>query len=190
MKNYLVISVFLLFSVPAVAYQAGASNRTNFGSGPQQPAKQQQYRSFSNYNTRTWGRGVQTEGVQTNVAGTEVANFEESADTKAPKAPKTAKKQVAAEPAAEKPAAAAAPTPVDPVAEKAPAANAQAAAMPAEAAAMLQQVQGLMGSMAQPQGQAPAGKGNQASPAGGMPDISALMGGMMPQQPQPAPVKK
>ena len=192
MKNYLTVSGFLLLSVSALAYQAGASNRTNFGPGPQQPAAQQQYRSFSNYNTRTWGQGVQTRGVQTNVAGTETTDFEAEDKPKASKARPANKKQAVAP--EEKPAAAAAPTAQAPDSTQPSTASAQAPAMPAEAAAMMQQVQGLMGAMggamAQPQGQTPAAnKGGNQAPAG-MPDISALMGGMMPQQPQPAPVKK
>lgn len=192
MKNYLTVSGFLLLCVSALAYQAGASNRTNFGPGTQQPAAQQQYRSFSNYNTRTWGKGVQTRGVQTSVAGAEATDFEAVEKPKTSNVRPAAKKQAVAP--EEKPAAAAAaPAAQAPAATQPSTAPAQAMAMPAEAAAMMQQVQGLMGAMGgvvtQQQGQAPAGKGGNQTPAG-MPDISALMGGMMPQQPKPAPVKK
>ena len=66
MKNLLFLLAFLI-AVPACAYQAGQQNRTNFGASQQQAG--QQYRSFSNYNNRSWGQGVQTQGVQTEVAG-------------------------------------------------------------------------------------------------------------------------
>ena len=189
MKLLTFLAAFLMVTLPAAAYQVGQANRTNFGQGPQQPATQQQYRSFSNYNNRNWGKGVQTD-----VAGSSVAEFEAPAAKPKP-APAVSKKQAAQEPAA-KPGAAApaqAPATAQATAPAAQPANApaQQATMPADAAAMIQQVQGLVGAMA-PQTQAPAAgakPGNQAG-ASAMPDISALMGGMMPTQPQPAPVKK
>ena len=185
MKKYTFLAV-LLIAFEAGAYQAGTANRTNFGPGQAQSG--QQYRSFSNYNNRSWGQGVQTRGVQTQVAGTEVADFEAPAKPKATPAANAVKKQVGEEPKAHKPTAAAANQ-----AQAATAPAAQQNAMPPEAAAMMQQVQGLMnsmgGAMAQPQGQTPAQAG-QSAQAAAMPDISALMGGMMPAQPQATPAKK
>ncbi len=189
MKLFLFITAVLLLAFPAGAYQAGQANRTNFGSGPQLPA-QQQFRSFSNYNNRSWGQGVQTRGVQTQTAGREVAEFEAPAASK-PAAQPAAKK--AASPANEpKPATPAVTTQPS----TAPAAAAQAGQMPPEAAAMMQQVQGLMNMMnggGAPAGQANPAQAGQAAPAmpAGMPDMSALMGGMLPSaQPAAAPAKK
>lgn len=169
MKNFTFLLVFLM-AVPASAYQAGQANRTNFGAGQQQPA-QQQYRSFSNYNNRNWGQGVQTQGVQTEIAGKSAKELK----------PTVGKQQAA--PAAAKPAK---PAPVQP--------STAPAAMPAnmDPSAMMQQVQGMvnaMGNMAgAPQGQQPASGQAAAMPAG-MPDISALMGGAMPAAPA-TPAKK
>ncbi len=176
MKNFICLLTFLL-AVPACAYQAGQQNRTNFGGGQAQPA-QGQYRSFSNYNNRSWGQGVQTRPVQTEVAGTSAVDFEKNAPqkavgkTQAGGAPKQAR---TAQPAAAPAAAQASSAP---------------AAMPAnvDPAAMMQQVQGMMSAMT---GGAPAQAG-QTAPAmpAGMPDISALMGGAMPAAPAATPAKK
>ncbi len=175
MKPFFVVSM-IFCSVAAFAYQTGPANRTNFGPGQQQG--QQQYRSFSNYNNRSWGQGVQTRGVQTHVAGTEVTDFESPAKPK--KAPTVGKTAVAA-PAAQKNTtpAAAAPAPTQP--------STAPAAMPAEAAAMMQQVQGMMNMMG---GQGQGKPGQPAAVPTGMPDMSALMGGMMPGAQPQAPAKK
>ncbi|MBQ8032542.1 MAG: hypothetical protein IJ266_01085, partial [Elusimicrobiaceae bacterium] len=67
MKYFYGLLLVCVALLPAHAYQAGAANRTNFGSA-QQAQPQQQFRSFSNYNNRNWGQGVQTQTVQTEVA--------------------------------------------------------------------------------------------------------------------------
>ena len=184
MKTLLCVLTFLI-ALPVAAYQAGPQNRTNFGAGQGQPG-QQNYRSFSNYNNRSWGQGVQTRGVQTEVAGSSVTDFEKETPKKfVGKAPAAAPKQGRqSQPAA---------TPVAPAqASTAP------AAMPAnvDPAAMMQQVQGMMNAMGNMTGGAPAGKAGQAPqqagqgmPAG-MPDLSALMGGAMPAAPAATPAKK
>lgn len=187
MKPVVFLVAFLMTAFPLAAYQVGKVNRTNFGQGPQQPATQQQYRAFSNYNNRSWGQGVQTQ-----VAGSSVTEFEAPAKSAKP-AQAVSKKQVAQAPEA-KPGAAVSPAQVPAPASPTQPSSAPAAqtAMPADAAAMIQQVQGLVGAMAPQAGQVPAAGGKPGNQAGAaaMPDISALMGGMMPTQPQPAPVKK
>ncbi len=154
----ILVLVGMLCGLPAGAYQAGQQNRTNFNNTQRQ---QGGYRSFSNYNNRTWGQGVQTQGVQTQTVQTELATQKQS--------PAVGKKQVAATP--DKPAA----QPVAPTQASSGAASqtvvpAQAAGQPpAEAAAMMQQVQGMMNMVNSMTGQT-------GMPAG-MPDMSALMGG-------------
>lgn len=191
MKIYSIILGLVCCALPTMAYQAGPTNRANFGASAQQPAEQQQagYRSFSNYNNR-FGQGVQTSTVQTSVAGSSVKDFSEG------KQEKVVGKQAAASAATSKNSGG----------KPAPNANAQpqapaspAAQMPANAdpAAMLQQVQGMMQSMNALTGGAPA-QGAQnaaAAPAAmpnipGMPDMSALMGGAAPAATPAAPAKK
>lgn len=180
MKYFYGLLLVCVSLLPAHAYQAGAANRTNFGSA-QQAQPQQQFRAFSNYNNRNWGQGVQTQTVQTEVAGTSAVDF----DKKTPQQ-LVAKTQAATA----KPAKAPQPA-TTPAATPQPAANVPANVDPA---AMMQQVQGMMsamgnmaGSNAQP-GAQPNTQAAAAMPAG-MPDISALMGGAMPTAPA-APAKK
>ena len=181
MKTVLVVFSFLGVALTAAAYQAGPQNRTNFGGAQATQAGQGQYRSFSNYNNRSWGQGVQTQTVQTQVAGSSAVDFEK--DT--PQKP-VGKAQAPA------PKAAPAVKPVVPAQPTAPA----AAQMPANAdpAAMLQQVQGMMNAMSGMTGGAQAGQPGAQGQAGqmpaGMPDISALMGGAMPAVPAATPAKK
>lgn len=182
MKNLLFLLTFLI-AFPACAYQAGQQNRTNFGTAQEQPV-QQQYRSFSNYNNRSWGQGVQTQTVQTQTAGSSAVDFEKNTPQKTVgKSQAAAAKQVRqTQQAAPVPAAAQAST--------------AAAAMPAnmDPAAMMQQVQGMMNAMgnmaggAQPGQQ--AGQNAAAAMPAGMPDISALMGGAMPAASAATPAKK
>lgn len=172
MKNSIFLLTFLI-AVPACAYQAGQQNRTNFGSS-QQEQPNQQYRSFSNYNNRNWGQGVQTQGVQTEVAG-------KSAKELKP----TVGKQQAAPATVAKPVKPATPTPAQ--------ASSAPVAMPAnmDPAAMMQQVQGMMNAMGNMSGGAvQPGKAGQNATAPVMPDMSALMGGAMPTAPATAPAKK
>ena len=164
MKFYFVLVSVFCAALPLAAYQAGQANRTNFGQA--QPS-QQGYRSFSNYNNnRPWSEGVQTEVVQTHNVQISLVGNDTPAKPEAPKAAPVAKKQAAAAAAQPKPAA---PT----QASTAPAAQAvtapQPAQAPADAAAMMQQVQGMMNMVNNMTGQS-------GMPAG-MPDMSALMGG-------------
>ncbi len=175
MKMLLCVLTFLV-ALPCAAYQAGPQNRTNFGGAQATQAGQGQFRSFSNYNNRSWGQGVQTQ-----VAGSSAVDFEKDTPKKpvgkaqapAPKAAPAAKPVVPAQPTA--PAAAQMPANVDP-------------------AAMLQQVQGMMNAMSGMTGGAQAGQPGAQGQAGqmpaGMPDISALMGGAMPAVPAATPAKK
>ena len=181
MKNLLFVFAVLVVALPVAAYQAGQQNRTNFGAGQQAAAgQQQQFRSFSNYNNRSWGQGVQTQGVQTQVAGSSVTDFGKNA------AQKTVGKKQAVAP---KPAAGQKPA-TQPAAGQ---------ATNADPAAMMQQVQGMMSAMGNMAGTAQPGAAGQAGqmPAmpAGMPDMSALMGGAMPAvnptaNPAGAPAKK
>ena len=179
MKYFYGLLLVCVALLPAHAYQAGAANRTHFGSA-QQAQPQQQFRSFSNYNNRNWGQGVQTQTVQTEVAGTSAVDF----DKNTPKQLVAKTQAATAKPSkAPQPATAPAATPQ-------PAANAPANVDPA---AMMQQVQGMMsamGNMAGSNTQPGAQPNTQAAAA--MPDISALMGGAMPAMPTaPAtPAKK
>ncbi|MBR2081410.1 MAG: hypothetical protein IJ876_00095 [Elusimicrobiaceae bacterium] len=181
MKNFIYLSVLFVVAMPVAAYQVGTANRTNFGSGqvPGQAA-QQNYRSFSNYNNRSWGQGVQTQTVQTEVAGTSAVDFDKNTPKQL-----VSKTQAATPKAANTAQPTAAPAPVQ--------ASTAPAAMPAnvDPAAMMQQVQGMMSAMGNMTGgAAQQGQSGQAvaMPAG-MPDISALMGGAMPTAPA-APAKK
>ena len=179
MKKYLFLIV-LFVALPLVAYQAGQAGRANFGSAAQQQPANNGYRAFTNSNNQ-WRQGVQTQTVQTSRAGASATEFE-PVEKKAP----VGKKAVAAAPAAaNKPAAAPAVAPTQP--------STGTVAMPANAdpTAMLQQVQGMMQGM---QGMMGAANGQQPAAAGqtAMPDLSALMGGMIPAAPAaaPAPAKK
>lgn len=190
MKNYIFLTV-LFVALPLLAYQAGPANRANFGSAAQQPAAQTQgYRSFTNSGNK-WRQGVQTQTVQTSRAGSTATEFE-PVEKKAP----VGKKAAAAPVAANKPAVpAAAPT-------KSSSDTANVPANVDPTAIMQQAMQGLppdmaalMGGAAANNGQKPAASAGQNAAASAMPDISALMGGMMPgtvpaAAPTPAPTKK
>ncbi len=180
MKIYLTFLIAVCAALPAAAYQAGPQGRPNFGSNQQQPAQPANARAFTNYSNRGWNQGVQTQGVETSVAGETVIDF-----TKKPETPSVSKK-AAAEPKPAKPATGtnASAKPTD--------ASATPAAMPAnvDPAAMMQQVQGMMQMMNQAGGQQPAAGGKPAgAPAiPGMPDLSNLMGGAA--APATSPAKK
>lgn len=189
MKNYIFLIVLFVVAVPLGAYQTGPANRANFGaSTQQQPA--QGYRAFTNANNQ-WRQGVQTQTVQTSRAGSTATEFE-PVEKKAP----VGKKAAAAPVAANKPAVpAAAPT-------KSSSDTANVPANVDPTAIMQQAMQGLppdmaalMGGAAANNGQKPAASAGQNAAASAMPDISALMGGMMPgavpaAAPTPAPTKK
>ncbi len=167
--KYISFLGLLLVAVCAAAYQAGPANRANFDAAkPTEQAGVQpsnQHRAFSNYNNRNWSKGVQTQAVQTEVAGTSAVDFDKNTPQKL--VGKVQSAQPAAKPAKQQPAQ-------TPTAGQAPTATPQAAGVPAnvDPAAMMQQVQGMVNAMGS-NGQAPAG----------MPDISALMGGAMPSMP-------
>jgi len=182
MKQLLCVLSVLMLALPGAAYQTGPQNRTNFGGAQAAQAGQGQYRSFSNYNHRSWGQGVQTHGVQTQVAGSSATDFEK-------------KKPVGK-------AQASAPKPAKPVQPAVPTAQPGASGQPAQPqgadpAALMQQVQTMMSTMggqtAQPGAQA-GQPGAQGQPGAALPDISALMGGAMPAvpaaNPTATPVKK
>ena len=174
MKYILFLGVFAFTFLPLHAYKAGTANRTNFASGQQQPQAQNNYRAFSNYNNRNWSKGVQTQPVKTEVAGTSAVDFDEKTPQKL-----VAKTQAAA---TAKPVTA---TPQKPTAN-APTTGAPVSTVPANAdpAVMMQQVQGLMqavGSM--------SGANVQPGQAAAVPDISALMGAGS-STPAAAPAKK
>ena len=190
MEKYLFLIV-LFGAVPLSAYQAGPANRANFGASVnQQPANQSNggYRSFTNANNR-WRQGVQTQPVQTSVAGSVATEFEpvEKKDS-------VAKKTAASESTTNKsgvPTAAAQPS--NSVAT--PAASADPTAMLQQVQGMMQGMQGMMNGMegAATNGQQPAAATGQNAASAmptGMPDISALMGGMMPTAPAITPAKK
>lgn len=181
MKNFAFLFAFFIV-FPAYAYQAGQTNRTNFGATQPQATPSNNYRAFSNYNNRSWSQGVQTQTVQTEVAGTSVVDFDKNTPQKL-----VTKTQAAPQPPAAKTGQ--------------PQPNATSAANPAQApanmdpAAMMQQVQGMMNAMGNMTGStqpAPSGQQVATQMPAGMPDISALMGGAMPAAPAvpAAPVKK
>lgn len=171
-KLFFVLALGL--ALPAAAYQTGPANRANFESAQQSTATQQTgYRSFSNYNNR-YGQGVQTNTVQTSVAGSSAKEF---------KAP--AKKTVVGKQAAQAPAAA------KPTAPTKPSTGTAATAAGTDPTAVLQQVQGMMKDMQSLTG---AATGNQPAAAGAslpaMPDMSSLMNGMMNPGATPAATPK
>ena len=196
MKKYLFLIV-LFAAIPLAAYEAGPSGRANFGSSAQQQPAAQGYRSFTNSNNQ-WRQGVKTKPVQTSMAGSSATEFEAVGK----KAPISKKVVVVSTPGANKPAVSTQP-------------SSGTAAAPADAnpTAMLQQVQGMMQGMQGMQdmmqgmqqmqgmmqgmqsmmgntatGQPAAGQ-NAMPSIPGMPDMSALMGGMMPAAPSTAPKK-
>lgn len=197
MRLAILLSVlFISGSVFAQTYRSGGTRKANFGAQQTQDADQNgeskssvpgaksnvQTRTFTSYGARRqWGKCVQTQTVQTTTAGT--AAPENTGEVQLPGAEKklgaAAKKSIPA------PKGAAAPA-QQPAAAQAGTA-AQPPAMPAEAAAAMQQVQGLQEMLKGLGGAAGAAGGASAPAAGaagmpagmnipGMPDMSALMG--------------
>ena len=181
MKKF--VWLFVCFAaLPVLAYQVGSVSRPNFSPVEKTDTEQKdasavpgqqgvQTRSFTSYGSRqktTWRQGVQTQPVQTQTALEKATkdNGEKAAQDTA----KTLKALQKPTPAAEagkadkkdnKPAQ---PQASD---KNPPAAQGQAPAAGADPAAMMQQLMGGMGG---------AAAGGNA--AGGMPDMSALMGAM------------
>lgn len=184
MKKYLFLGM-LWVCFPVAAYQVGPTSRANFGteSAPAEP--QNTYRSFTNSNNRNWGQGVQTKPVQTSLAGSTATEFE---------APQLNEKKTSGKHAAKavppsNPATMSAQPLMEPVQQ--PPANAANGMPAADPTAMLQQVQGMMQGISgmvgeNSNGQQPAAAGSQNA-VPGMPNMSALMGGMMPTMPSAAP---
>lgn len=190
MKFWMIIAVFCLVSAAeAQTYRAGGTARPNFGSGQAEEKQEEssvpgarsnvQTRTFSSYGSRQqrdWSKGVQTQGVRTNTAGS--AEYTDKADEQAARAAAAlgvGKKEAApATLSGKKPAKAAAGA--QPSAKGAANNAAPAAAQPGQDAnAMLQQVQAMMQGL----GGAPAG-GNASGgkAAGGMPSIPGMPAGM------------
>ncbi len=182
--KYLLCALSLCIFFPVAAYQVGPTNRANFDAATQSQGQPSQggYRAFSNSNNR-FGQGVQTSTVQTSVAGSSVTDFS------------TGKQPTVGKKSATPPAKGNKPSSVTPAAA-APTSSVQAAsaAMPANAdpATMMQQVQGMMQNMQALTGGASPATGQAGAPAmPAMPDISALMNGMMnPAAATTTPVKK
>lgn len=200
------LSVLLISgAVCAQTYRSGGTRRANFGGQPQAQEDGQKAsapgansgvktRTFTSYGARqrAWSKGVQTQAVQTSTAGTSAPAQENLDEVMLPGAEKAvgaaAKKGAAAQPAS----SSGAKTGQEPSAQPQPQAP---AAMPAEAAAAMQQLQGMQemmkglgaGMPGMPAAGAAGGKGGaSAAPAGmpailGMPDMSALMGGAAAQ---------
>lgn len=196
MRIVLLVSVlFISCSVFAQMYRSGGTRKANFGTQQTEQTGEEEKssvpgaksgvktRTFTSYGARQqWSKGVQTQTVQTATAGTAAQAPAEA--TVLPGAEQ--KLGTSAKKASPAPKAA----PAGSAAQQQPAAQAQAAqpaAMPAEAAAAMQQVQGLQdmlkglggsagtgGAAGAPAGAAPAMPAGMNIP--GMPDMSALMG--------------
>lgn len=183
---FLLSVLFISGSVFAQTYRSGGTYKANFGSQQAQGAKEGEKkavagaksnvktRTFTNYGSRQqWGKGVQTQAVQTATAG--AAAPEPAAEAAA--VPAAAKKSGAA---AKKGASSAKAAPAAAAAQPAAAPEQQPVAMPAEAAAAMQQIQGMQ-EMLKSMGGAAGQQAGAAAPAmpdmAGMPDLSALMGG-------------
>ena len=192
------IAVFLVLFVCADAqtYRAGGSSRPSFGGRSAEEAEESsapganssiKTRTFSNYSARQrdWSKGVQTQTVKTETAGSK--DFQDTAAAQADQAANAIKSmtggsaaQAAANPAS-KPDTAAQPTAKDSSAQQQ-----QAAAPGQDPTAMLEQMKGMLqglGGGASAGGNSAAGgnssAGGAAMPAGlnvpGMPDMSALL---------------
>lgn len=196
MRKVLLVSVlFISCSVFAQMYRSGGTRKANFGTQQTEQTGEEEKssvpgaksgvktRTFTSYGARQqWSKGVQTQTVQTATAGTAAqAPAEETVLPGAEQKLGTSAKKASPAPKA---------APAGSAAQQQPAAQAQAAqpaAMPAEAAAAMQQVQGLQdmlkglggsagtgGAAGAPAGAAPAMPAGMNIP--GMPDMSALMG--------------
>ena len=192
MKRFFVLLGMLLVTpILLQAYQTGAKAKSSFGnpqtaqtdnsSGNTAPAT----RSFTNYSNRpNWNKGVQSNPVQTNVAGQQVTEFQaveptvQSGKLAAVAAPQEKNAPAAASAAGSGAAKAGGTAQTSGAAQAGEAAKAGSAADMAQATAALQGMQNLvqgMGSMMGGAGGAQAGKGGSS---GGTPDISALLNSM------------
>lgn len=158
----------LVVLLPALvcAYEVGGKAKSNFNSqaaaqtadqnnNPATPAT----RSFTSYGSR-WSKGVQTQGVETHLAGENVTTF---------KPVPTTVGKVAVNNAAQPASTPAAPT-------QASTQTAAGAAGAAQSAAAIQQLQGIQDIVKTMGGaQAAAGAQPAAGGAAGMPDFSAIL---------------
>lgn len=184
MKTILTIIVlFIFFPAFIGAYEVGGKAKSNFNSqSPVQADVQEKEkeqapatRSFTSYSSRqNWTKGVQTQKVQTQVAGTNVTDFK-STPTPVPGGKANVDRAVQSATPVE---SAAVPT-------QASTQTAAGAAGTAQMAAVMQQLQGVqnmvktMGAAAQTAtgAQQPAGAAaaSGTTPPAGMPDFSALL---------------
>ena len=209
-KNFVFITGFLLVPMLAVCFQAGPKSQANFGNNQREDTTAEpsnsKTRSLSTYGAgRTWSRGVQTQGVQTQVAGR--AKVEKEEQQPAPQGPfvdkadaqlaglkgKIANGGKGGNKATSPSGKSAVPDKQVGATQKAEAVKeepapeqAQAGAMPAGMDAVMQQMgqmQNMMNMMGAMGGGAGGANGAGGAAAGGgmpagMPDISALMGSM------------
>ena len=194
MKKITVLSIWMLaLTLAAHAYEVGGKAKSNFGPAAAEQTETEtttpQYRSFSNYSSRNGNKGVQTNRVQTNLAGQQVTQFKPLEPQ-----PETAVQQAVTKKAAaadEKKATTGART-----TDAAGAANptaAQNAAQPAagtpdmaQAQAAIQQLQSLQNMMKNMNGAAggaaagatgaagSAAAGQKQAPGAGMPNIPGM----------------
>lgn len=204
MKFWMIMALLCAFvTADAQMYRAGGSSRPSFGSRANQEEAEDssvpganstiKTRTFSNYSSRQhdWSKGVQTQTVQTDTAGSK--EFKDTSAEQAAQAVKALQGGTPQAPAAKSAAKAVAPAKAG--GQQAAAANTSNAAAPAapagmaDPAAMMQQMQSMMqglgnmmGGAAAPGGSSAAGGANNGAagmPAGmnvpGMPDMSSLL---------------
>ena len=191
-KIFSVTILFVLFPVLVHAYEVKGKAQSNFGA--QQPTAESQdnaqtatapaTRSFTNYGSKqNWGKGVETKPVQTNLAGAQVTNFQPVAtevQTEKIKATVGASEQAPSAAPAANPSSTRVPTQATPQAAPATADMTQAAAAMQQLQGVQNMVGALMGGNGTPgkgnnpaQGAANAGSGTASS--AGMPNLSALL---------------
>ena len=193
MKNLFLLALLTL-ALPAAAYEAVSSNKASFGVSTQAaPAEQQtasgtnpavpQTRTFSTYQSRqqNWSKGVQTQTVQTSVAG---QNFQEpdvtsALKTKVSKGGKTAgKSDSGASSAAKK-----APSPKEGTAAKPNAStlrSGSAVQPPTADENPMENMQKMMSG--NPEIMKALSNSGALPTGGGMPDLSKLLGGRQPKK--------
>ena len=180
MKYFFYAIIFLTAVLPVFAYQVGPANRTQFGSN-QQAQSAPQYRSFTNYNNHSWGQGVQTRGVQTQVAGsspTDLSNNQEKSKAIGKQAVSPATTTTTS---ASSTSSVAGTTPGSVQCEGGKCRGSLNIPANTDPAVAAQQIQNMMQDMKALSGGAQAAAGqNAATMPAGMPDLSALMGGATP----------
>ena len=198
MKNLLLLTL-LITSLPLVAFEAVTSSKANFGAsaqtatqeGTNSGAPNSQTRTFSTYQSRqqNWSKGVQTQTVQTNVAGQGGA---QEPKVNLPTVPAPAGKSASKGTSAAGKAAPAVKNPKETSAPKATSSlrgnnQQEEQAAPAPAENPMDTVQKMMGGNADVM---KALSGSGALPTGGgMPDLSKLLGGGGAAAPSTLPKK-